>query len=274
MPPGPPIPPISPDSLRTLLEDAGRKRPFLVDVREPEEYAQSHLPGARLIPLMELPERIAEIPPDTIFYCRSGQRSGMAVEEAVRQGRSGVRSLSGGMLAWEGVAVPDFPKLGLFELSGGLPDILRRAMDLEKGAERFYLALCGLLAGTPAARTVRDLAEAETAHARALHGLLTEVQDGEPRGFERAYAALPGELLEGGESLESALSDAKVFGQGDPGFLLELALEMELRALDLYTGLAGRAEDRRINELMTGLAEQERAHAGRVARAIGACQAS
>jgi rhodanese-related sulfurtransferase len=42
----------------------------LVDVRQPEEYEQGHLPGSRLIPVGELPNRLAELDPNkpTIVY--------------------------------------------------------------------------------------------------------------------------------------------------------------------------------------------------------------
>jgi phage shock protein E len=54
----------------------------IVDVRTPEEYAGDHYPNAINIPLNEVPERIEEIKQlrqPIVAYCRSGNRSGMAV---------------------------------------------------------------------------------------------------------------------------------------------------------------------------------------------------
>ena len=54
----------------------------ILDVRTPEEFAGSHFPGAINIPLNELPQRLDEIKAmkqPIVAYCRSGNRSGMAV---------------------------------------------------------------------------------------------------------------------------------------------------------------------------------------------------
>ena len=54
----------------------------IVDVRTPEEFAGQHVPGAINIPLDEVTQRInefKEMPKPIIAYCRSGNRSGMAV---------------------------------------------------------------------------------------------------------------------------------------------------------------------------------------------------
>lgn len=50
----------------------------LIDVREPAEFAQGHLPGAQNIPLGDVSE--ADIQAGSNIYCRSGRRSGQAVE--------------------------------------------------------------------------------------------------------------------------------------------------------------------------------------------------
>ena len=65
---------------RAVVEQlASGAPPYLLDVREPWEWAVSNLAehGARLIPLGELEERLGEIPEDraVVVYCRTGQRS-------------------------------------------------------------------------------------------------------------------------------------------------------------------------------------------------------
>lgn len=73
-----------------------------VDVREADEWAEGHIPGALHIPLADVPQRMAEIPADrdVILVCRSGARSHAATEFLVRGGRKRVANLVGGMLAW------------------------------------------------------------------------------------------------------------------------------------------------------------------------------
>jgi len=56
-----PIDTMSAAEVRTFLQDKGPGEYNLVDVRQPMEYVQGHLPGARLIPLGELRERVGEL---------------------------------------------------------------------------------------------------------------------------------------------------------------------------------------------------------------------
>ena len=54
----------------------------VVDVRSPQEFAGEHFPGAINIPLDQVPQKVDEIkemPKPIVAYCRSGNRSGMAV---------------------------------------------------------------------------------------------------------------------------------------------------------------------------------------------------
>ena len=58
------------------------KNATIIDVRTPEEFAGQHVPGAINIPLNQLSTRINELkdtPKPIIAYCRSGNRSGMAI---------------------------------------------------------------------------------------------------------------------------------------------------------------------------------------------------
>jgi rhodanese-related sulfurtransferase len=65
-----PVETMTADQLREFLKERGPDDYNLVDVRQPKEYERGHLPGARLIPVAELPERITELDPDkpTIAY--------------------------------------------------------------------------------------------------------------------------------------------------------------------------------------------------------------
>jgi rhodanese-related sulfurtransferase len=79
-----------------------------VDVREPDEWAEGHIPGALHIPLADLPQRASELPADAdlILVCRSGGRSFVATEFLVRTGYPRVANMVGGMLAWEDARYP------------------------------------------------------------------------------------------------------------------------------------------------------------------------
>jgi rhodanese-related sulfurtransferase len=60
----------SAEEVRTFLNEKGSEKYNLVDVRQPKEYEQGHLPGAQLIPLGELANRVKELDPNkpTIAY--------------------------------------------------------------------------------------------------------------------------------------------------------------------------------------------------------------
>ena len=71
-----------------------------VDVREPDEYAVGHIPGAKLLPLGQVLTRAAEVLPDKnavwLVYCR---RSADAVQKLESLGYTNLRDL-GGILSW------------------------------------------------------------------------------------------------------------------------------------------------------------------------------
>jgi rhodanese-related sulfurtransferase len=75
--------------------------PFLLDVREPDEFAAGHAPGAVLRPLGEVPAAVSELPDGRIVLviCRSGARSARATQFLRHQGVDAV-NLDGGMQAW------------------------------------------------------------------------------------------------------------------------------------------------------------------------------
>jgi len=77
---------------------------FLLDCREPAEFALARLDGAALIPMQEIPPRLDELAPlrdrRIIIHCHHGVRSLMVAEFLRRQGFTHARSMSGGIDAW------------------------------------------------------------------------------------------------------------------------------------------------------------------------------
>ncbi|MEA2008466.1 MAG: rhodanese-like domain-containing protein, partial [Chloroflexota bacterium] len=75
---------------------------FLLDVRVQEEWDQAHVPGATLIPLDELPNRIDEVPADQeiIVICYSGNRSSVGRDILLDAGFKQVTISKGGLIAW------------------------------------------------------------------------------------------------------------------------------------------------------------------------------
>ncbi|MFM9278364.1 rhodanese-like domain-containing protein [Paenibacillus jiagnxiensis] len=95
-----PIPQIEPAELRRRLQ-AGEQL-NLIDVREDEEVAAGMIPGAKHIPMNQIPAKLAEIDPDQeiIFICRSGYRSERVCEYLQQHGYDNCVNMTGGMLQW------------------------------------------------------------------------------------------------------------------------------------------------------------------------------
>jgi rhodanese-related sulfurtransferase len=97
---------IDPQSLQQKL--AGEKPPFLLDVRMPPELsAEGRIAGSVNIPMNQLQQRVAEIPPDTevVTVCKSGMRSMNAAGWLRQLGRDAA-SLTGGMDRWKALGLP------------------------------------------------------------------------------------------------------------------------------------------------------------------------
>jgi rhodanese-related sulfurtransferase len=80
---------------------AGEHPPLLLDVREPYEWRQVHIPAARHIPMDEVPHRLAELPQATpiVVFCAHGMRSYDVAGYLIDQGYA-ASSLAGGITAW------------------------------------------------------------------------------------------------------------------------------------------------------------------------------
>ena len=91
---------ITPKELAARLSNGSS--PFVLDVRNPEEWSICHLEGATLIPLPELYVRLNELDAtrEIVVHCKSGARSARAVAQLKEAGFSNVRNLAGGILRW------------------------------------------------------------------------------------------------------------------------------------------------------------------------------
>jgi rhodanese-related sulfurtransferase len=100
-------------TVRELKQELDQGRDlYLLDVREPHEFALGALPHGVLMPLGEVPARHQEIPRDRdiVCYCRSGGRSARAIDFLKQHGVTRIRNLAGGILAWSDQIDPRLPK--------------------------------------------------------------------------------------------------------------------------------------------------------------------
>lgn len=96
------IPTITPQAASNSVD---HQDALIVDVREANEVAASHIPGAINIPLSQLKNRLAELNSyknsAIITQCRTGRRSAEALKILAASGFTNVQNLEGGILAWE-----------------------------------------------------------------------------------------------------------------------------------------------------------------------------
>lgn len=80
----------------------------VLDVREPEEYAHGHLPGAMNLPQAELATRLKEVPTEQRMYvvCQAGMRSLRVSQFLMQMGYTNVASMTGGTDAWRQAGKP------------------------------------------------------------------------------------------------------------------------------------------------------------------------
>ncbi|WP_223068141.1 rhodanese-like domain-containing protein [Paenibacillus caui] len=93
---------IDADELEQILQDAERET-IVIDVREPHEYIEAHIPSVPLIPMGEIAEYADELDKNSeyVFICRSGNRSYNVARYFQELGFSNVHNYDGGMLAWD-----------------------------------------------------------------------------------------------------------------------------------------------------------------------------
>ncbi|MDJ0781592.1 MAG: rhodanese-like domain-containing protein [Desulfosarcinaceae bacterium] len=265
---------ISAEELRSYMAERPESDYLLIDVRQPEEYVEGHIPGARLLPIMELVPRLYELPSDRdiIFYCQSGGRSAAAavltLEEEVCN--ASIYNIRGGMVAWNGYRIEGAPRWHLFDAVEGTGERLHLAMNLEKGAQRFYEHVTKAFPAAPFSATFARLATAEVAHARTIHGFWQR-ETGEDTAFGTIYADLTGEILEGGAELAEVLDALDRLAADACLPFIEMALRIEYAAYDLYRTIADNGPDAAIREAFLQLAQAEKAHMTALTKTIELC---
>jgi rhodanese-related sulfurtransferase len=97
-----------------ILRDPPPTGVFLLDCRTPEEHATARIAGAVLIPMQELPDRLAELEPHRsqaiIVHCHHGMRSLRVTRWLRERGFPCVQSMAGGIEAWSTDVDPTVPR--------------------------------------------------------------------------------------------------------------------------------------------------------------------
>jgi rhodanese-related sulfurtransferase/rubrerythrin len=256
---------LAPSEVKAILDRDNKGEFLLLDVRQPEEYEDGHIPGAMLIPLGELEARQAELERGRkiITYCRSGHRSMAAAIALCGLGFKDILTLEGGLLNWRHETVGGMPEARpeLITEAADVKDILILAIKLEKGSLDFYLAAKEKAASPQAKEKFRLLANAENGHMQRLwERAIALLGEGALPRLENLKQELKVEHMEGGIEISAALAkiDEEFSNEMEA---LEIALEKEYLSYDFYKRAAVLLTDPSAKTLLHELALEERNHA-------------
>lgn len=265
---------MSPEKLKQYIEKNKESEYLIVDVRQPEEYVQRHIPGAKLIPIRELVANLNDLPSgkDLIFYCHSGGRSEAAATIVAEEkiSNKNIYNLEGGIMAWDDRTVSDYPKVKVFDKSKGLSELLLIAMDLEKGAFRFYNYIKDKFASEPFSQKFEQLSTEEIVHAKAVYQYWKHIKTDSPE-FKTIFENLKGEILEGGENLIDILKRSSAIEGNTCLNLIEFALNIENSSFDLYRTMAEQTDSREAKDIFLSIAQAEKTHMKTLIDAIELC---
>lgn len=92
---------VTPEIVKQAIDQ--KEDVLLLDVRTPQEYAEGHIQGSKLLPLQELMQKTNSLPKKNkkiYLYCRSGARSAQATQMLKQLGFTDTHNMTGGLLSW------------------------------------------------------------------------------------------------------------------------------------------------------------------------------
>ncbi|MEW6388379.1 MAG: rhodanese-like domain-containing protein [Thermodesulfobacteriota bacterium] len=265
-----PVKSLEPDEVKAYFAEHPTGAYTLLDVRQAGEYEESHLPGAKLIPLPQLNDSLKELDPEkpTLVYCAIGGRSRVAAQLLSGYGFKEVYNLAGGIKAFQGLKAAGPRELNLDLVRGdeSPSDIIRLACGMEKALENFYDILKAQTQDPELGALFSKLAAIEVQHQQKLFDRYAALNPSGPGrdGFE---ASVVTHILEGGYNFEEFLAKNEPLLKSAPE-VLELALMLETQALDLYLRLADKCADRQTQEVLHALATEEKGHLAALGRLL------
>ncbi len=266
-----PVPSITPEEVREYIEKTPSADYCLLDVRQPAEYEQGHLPGAILMPLHELPARVTELEPGrtTIVYCRSGNRSRSAAGLLLSAGIKNVLNMEGGILRYNGIVASGPPESGMFCFPETLTpgQLAAVAWFLEDGTIRFLEQVKEGFGPGGGEAVISELIAEKKAHKSTLERLYAELTGESPSGdFPRGVIDTPDDaVMVGCIKVAEALrwSEGKT-----PTDVMELLVTLCANSYDLYLKLGRKVGSEEARRVFSLLADEDRRTIGKLSAAF------
>ena len=270
-----PVQSMNADEARTYLADTGLQDVTILDVRQPGEYADGHIPGAKLVPLPVLTDFVDEIDQvkPVLVYCAIGGRSRVAAQTLAGKGFQQVINLAGGFKAWNGLSAYGVEESGvdLFTELESVEQILGTAYSLEDGLQDFYLKMFDRVGDERVKSVFRLLADIEIKHKDRLFEEYTRLTGKSDRGVFECAVVLP--LMEGGLTTEEYMGRFQP-DLSSPVDVISLAMSIEAQALDLYARAALWSESSENRAILEQIANEEKTHLARLGQLLDDVAAS
>ncbi len=257
-----PVKSTDPQGLREYMSQHKEGTYTILDVRQPGEYEREHIPGAKLIPLPELMDRIKELDPEmpTVVYCAVGGRSRAALQLLSGKGFREIQNLTGGIAAWQGRKAIGPIEEGMVYVRGDETpeDIIVLAYGMEEGLRSFYKAMSSERDEGDLKELFSRLSAIEEKHKQKLFDLFIKYDKSvtNREDFEKKIAA---KVMEGGITIEDFIEQSSPALQTAQD-VLDMAMMIETQALDLYMRYADRSKDKETGNVLHSIADEEKAH--------------
>ena len=265
------IPSMGVDHLREFMASHHEGTYTLLDVRQPEEYEQEHIPGGLLIPMPALSDSLDNLDRSkpVITYCAAGGRSRGATQLLLGNGFREVYSLEGGIRAWNGAKAEGPRELHMEHIRGDEEphEVLRLAYGMEMALGRFYGAMGDRTADDEAVRLFSRLAQMEERHKNRIFELYQDTISTpvEQTAFETDATTT---LMEGGFEIDRFMTDNKDHMQAIPD-ILNVAMMVETQALDLYMRFAHASGNEQTKTVLFSIADEEKTHLSALGALLG-----
>ncbi|KAF5054665.1 Thiosulfate sulfurtransferase GlpE [anaerobic digester metagenome] len=264
-----PVQSMNPDEARAYLSDKTLQEVTILDVRQPGEYEEGHIPGAKLVPMAVLTDSLHEIDRSkpVLVYCAIGGRSRIAAQTLAGKGFDQVINLSGGFKAWTGqrASGPEEEGVDLFTELDSPEQILATAYSLEDGLRDFYLRMLERAYDEKIKSVFRLLADIEIKHKDRLFEEYTRLTGKDDRGAFECSFVTP--LMEGGMTTQEYLERFKP-DMDSPVDVVSMAMSIEAQALDLYMRAAEWVSNEENRAILEQIAGEEKSHLARLGQLL------
>ena len=256
------------DEVQSFIREHSEGDYMLLDVRQPGEYAQAHLPGAKLIPLPQLADSLEELDAakPIIVYCAVGGRSRMATQLLTNLGFRDVFHLQGGIQAWEDRTATGPREFHLDFIKGdeSPEEIILLAYRMEEGLKIFHETIKAKTGDPALSALLSSLIKAEESHEKTLlelyESLSSPAREAPPDQIsEFSSDTFQSRLMEGGIDMNAFMEQNQPFLNDVSGYL-DLAMMIETQALDLYLRMAADSRNELTKKILRRIGNEEKAH--------------